>query len=98
MYRKITDGFDNIESQKAKEIEAQQKLIEQPMSYFMCPICNNLELETCSCSGGYTNYYCGKCQFKHTNHHHNSTISNGNISTTKNVDKIIISKNIRSNK
>lgn len=94
MYQKISDGFINVESQKEKEKELleKKKKEEQPMSYFICPVCNNPDLEKCSCEGGYINYYCKMCRFQHINHHHKLEKSPQKV---KNVDKFVISKSIR---
>lgn len=91
MYQKITDGFKTFPEKKQKE--ETEKIVEQPMSYFKCPVCDNENLEKCECpKGGYLNYYCRMCQFKHINHHHKPEKSNQKM---KDVDKAIISKSVR---
>lgn len=94
MYKKIGDGFTTIDIEKKKDKELLQKkqLEEQPMSYFICPICDNPNLEKCSCSKGFLNYYCNKCQFKHINHHHKPSDTD---KYKNNVDKLTLSKIIK---
>ena len=94
MYQKIGDGFTSFEVEKKKDKELLQKkqLEEQPMSYFICPVCDNPDLEKCSCEGGFLNYYCMKCQFKHINHHHKQEDS---AKPQNNIDKFSLAKIIR---
>jgi hypothetical protein len=95
MYQKITDGFTTLERQKElEEKKARKKSSMQPMSYVVCPECDNPQLEKCECEGGKNNYYCAKCQFRYIHHHHKSAISTDskNVGT---MDKSIIAKVIR---
>lgn len=95
MYQKITDGFVDMDRQKKMEYDKwkkQQSL--QPMSYIMCPECDNPDIEKCECVGGKNNYYCKMCRFSYIDHHHSSSISDGSKST-KNIDRSIMAKVIR---
>lgn len=83
--------------ERQKELEEKKAKKErsiQPMSYVVCPKCDNTQLEKCDCKGGKNNYYCAKCQFAYIHHHHKSTISSGGKSVGT-VDKSIIAKVIR---
>ena len=63
--------------------------MEQPMTYFSCPKCNNKQLLPCKCR--YVNYYC-QCGWKHVNHPHDSSGDRG-----KDINhNAIMFKNIRS--
>jgi hypothetical protein len=95
MYQKITDGFTTLEKQKNAELEEQKEKFDFPMSYIICPICDNDNLEKCPCVNGYNNYYCGKCSFQHVNHHHKGFKNDGDSKFIKKADNGIVSKTVR---
>lgn len=95
MYQKITDGFVDMNRQKILENKKLQKQNSvPPMSYIMCPKCDNPDIEKCDCPGGTNNYYCRLCQFKYIHHHHSAPKTDG-TKMTKNIDKGTLAKVIR---
>ena len=92
MYQKLTDGFVSVEKQREIEKRAEKK--EQAMSYIMCPQCDNEELERCLCNKGYNNYYCKRCRFQHINHHHRTSIADGE-KVENNIDRGTLTKVIK---
>lgn len=97
MYHKITDGFSTFDKQKQEEefLENEAQQLQLPMSYIVCPVCENVELEKCACEGGYNNYYCKKCSFQHINHHHKGFEKDGNPKHIKKIDNSILVKAVR---
>jgi|LakMenE18May11ns_1017448.scaffolds.fasta_scaffold9468407_2 hypothetical protein len=95
MYQKITDGFMTLEQQKNAELIEEKEKLELPMSYIVCPICDNDRLEKCPCAGEYHNYYCGKCSFQHINHHHKGFKIDGDAKYIKKADNGVVTKTVR---
>ncbi|RLI45662.1 hypothetical protein DRO61_10260, partial [Candidatus Bathyarchaeota archaeon] len=85
-YRKIQDGGQVLNSSIPKE---EALPMEEPMTYFSCPNCNNPKLLSCDCWP--VNYYC-KCGWKHLNHSHESSRFKG-----RDINhSALLAKNIRS--
>jgi len=85
-YRKIQDGGQLLNSSIPKE---EALPMEEPMTYFSCPNCNNPKLLSCDCWPA--NYYC-KCGWKHLNHSHESSGFKG-----RDINhSALLAKNIRS--
>ncbi len=80
-YRKISDATYVIEN-----THTPKEILELPVSFIICPVCDNHRLTSCGCR--IKNYNCPKCGWKHSNHHHNTKQYGANLTNQGMLDKI----------